>query len=89
VGLEPEELIELASIARTKSALKVSRRDLGYICGRVNTGQRVVLASEQTLRNKIGVSGETHPWWHYYFRDDGVGAPCWDQNLWYWWARQV
>ncbi|KAJ5202565.1 hypothetical protein N7449_004644 [Penicillium cf. viridicatum] len=33
VGLSAEELIELASTAQDKSALKVSRRDLGYICG--------------------------------------------------------
>ncbi|OQE96430.1 hypothetical protein PENNAL_c0001G05815 [Penicillium nalgiovense] len=33
VGLSTEELIELASTAQDKSALKVSRRDLGYICG--------------------------------------------------------
>lgn len=35
VGLGAEEIIELASTAKTKSALKVSRRDLGYICGLV------------------------------------------------------
>ncbi|CAG8383352.1 unnamed protein product [Penicillium salamii] len=33
VGLSGNELIELASTAEKKSALKVSRRDLGYICG--------------------------------------------------------
>ncbi|RMJ22685.1 IdgA domain protein [Aspergillus sp. HF37] len=33
VGLSPNELIELASTAEKSSALKVSRRDLGYICG--------------------------------------------------------
>ncbi|KAJ5567148.1 Pseudouridine-5'-phosphate glycosidase [Penicillium sp. DV-2018c] len=33
VGLSAEELLELASTAEKKSALKVSRRDLGYICG--------------------------------------------------------
>ncbi|KAJ5972487.1 Pseudouridine-5'-phosphate glycosidase [Penicillium vulpinum] len=33
VGLSTEELVELASTAQDKSALKVSRRDLGYICG--------------------------------------------------------
>ena len=36
VGLSTEELIELASTAQDKSALKVSRRDLGYICGMVS-----------------------------------------------------
>lgn len=35
VGLEAEELIELCASAEKKSALKVSRRDLGYICGLV------------------------------------------------------
>jgi pseudouridine-5'-phosphate glycosidase/pseudouridine kinase len=35
VGLRADELIELASTAEKKSALKVSRRDLGYICGLV------------------------------------------------------
>lgn len=35
VGLSADEIIELASTAENKSALKVSRRDLGYICGMV------------------------------------------------------
>lgn len=35
VGLSADELIELASTAEKKDALKVSRRDLGYICGLV------------------------------------------------------
>lgn len=35
VGLGAEELIELASTAEKKNALKVSRRDLSYICGLV------------------------------------------------------
>lgn len=35
VGLSGDELIQLASTAEEKSALKVSRRDLGYICGMV------------------------------------------------------
>lgn len=35
VGMSAEEIMELASTAETKSALKVSRRDLGYICGMV------------------------------------------------------
>ncbi|KAL4800044.1 Indigoidine synthase A like protein-domain-containing protein [Aspergillus venezuelensis] len=33
VGLSANELIELASTAEKKSAMKISRRDLGYICG--------------------------------------------------------
>lgn len=36
VGLLADELIELASTAEKKSALKVSRRDLGHICGLVS-----------------------------------------------------
>ena len=35
------------------------------------------LAPEQTLRARIGVSGEPHPWWHYYFWDNDIGASCW------------
>jgi pseudouridine-5'-phosphate glycosidase len=35
VGLEPEEIIELTATAQKKTALKVSRRDLGYIAGLV------------------------------------------------------
>ncbi|KAJ6007159.1 hypothetical protein N7499_000823 [Penicillium canescens] len=41
VGLNAEELIELASTAEKKSALKVSRRDLGYICGLGLAGQKL------------------------------------------------
>lgn len=36
VGLLADELIELASAAEKNNALKVSRRDLGYICGLVS-----------------------------------------------------
>ena len=36
VGLSAEELIRLASTAEHKTALKVSRRDLGYLCGLVS-----------------------------------------------------
>ncbi|KAI9926659.1 hypothetical protein ASPWEDRAFT_73052 [Aspergillus wentii DTO 134E9] len=41
VGLNTEELIELASTAEKKNALKVSRRDLGYICGLGMAGKRL------------------------------------------------
>ncbi|KAJ6090008.1 hypothetical protein N7467_005224 [Penicillium canescens] len=41
VGLNAEELIELASTAEKKSALKVSRRDLGYICGLGLAGKKL------------------------------------------------
>lgn len=36
VGLEAEELVQIASATQTKSVLKVSRRDIGYICGLVS-----------------------------------------------------
>lgn len=35
VGMTAEDIVELASTAEKKTALKVSRRDLGYICGLV------------------------------------------------------
>jgi pseudouridine-5'-phosphate glycosidase/pseudouridine kinase len=35
VGMGAEDIVELASTAEKKTALKVSRRDLGYICGLV------------------------------------------------------
>ncbi|KAJ5297362.1 hypothetical protein N7508_007611 [Penicillium antarcticum] len=41
VGLNAEEMIELASTAEKKSALKVSRRDLGYICGLGLAGKKL------------------------------------------------
>ncbi|KAJ5102797.1 Pseudouridine-5'-phosphate glycosidase [Penicillium argentinense] len=41
VGMSAEEIIELASTAESKSALKVSRRDLGYICGMGMTGKHI------------------------------------------------
>ncbi|KAH1381819.1 hypothetical protein KXW98_004204 [Aspergillus fumigatus] len=41
VGLSAEELTELASTAEKKDALKVSRRDLGYICGLGMAGRRL------------------------------------------------
>ncbi|KAJ5739873.1 hypothetical protein N7533_012657 [Penicillium manginii] len=41
VGMSPEEIIELASTAENKSALKVSRRDLGYICGMGMAGKKI------------------------------------------------
>lgn len=36
VGMSENEMSELAGSAHQKKALKVSRRDLGYICGAVN-----------------------------------------------------
>ncbi|KAJ5142148.1 hypothetical protein N7526_003143 [Penicillium atrosanguineum] len=41
VGMSAEEIIELASTVENASALKVSRRDLGYICGMGLAGKRI------------------------------------------------
>ncbi|KAJ5896071.1 Pseudouridine-5'-phosphate glycosidase [Penicillium subrubescens] len=41
VGMTAEEMVELASTAEQKSALKVSRRDLGYICGLGLAGKKI------------------------------------------------
>ncbi|KAJ5662661.1 hypothetical protein N7462_011587 [Penicillium macrosclerotiorum] len=41
VGMSGEDIIELASTAENKTALKVSRRDLGYICGLGMTGKLI------------------------------------------------
>ncbi|KAL2866394.1 pseudouridine-5'-phosphate glycosidase/carbohydrate kinase family protein [Aspergillus lucknowensis] len=41
IGLQADELIELASAAEKRNALKVSRRDLGYICGLGMAGKHV------------------------------------------------
>ena len=35
VGFEPEELIQLTASAGSPNTLKISRRDLGYVCGLV------------------------------------------------------
>ena len=37
IGFQPEELIELLESAGKESTIKLSRRDLGYICGLVPT----------------------------------------------------
>lgn len=35
VGMSPEELIQLTSSAGHENTLKISRRDLGFVCGLV------------------------------------------------------
>lgn len=45
VGMNAAELDELTSASRQKNVLKVSRRDLGYICG------AVCAASQRKLRS--------------------------------------
>ncbi|KAJ5179918.1 hypothetical protein N7492_003128 [Penicillium capsulatum] len=41
VGMSAQDIVELASTAEKKSALKVSRRDLGYICGMGMVGKPI------------------------------------------------
>ncbi|KAI2787377.1 Pseudouridine-5'-phosphate glycosidase [Penicillium oxalicum] len=41
VGMSPDEIVELASTVENKSAIKVSRRDLGYICGMGMAGKKI------------------------------------------------
>ncbi|QKX58909.1 uncharacterized protein TRUGW13939_06037 [Talaromyces rugulosus] len=59
VGLSAEEMIELAATAQTKSALKVSRRDLGYLCGRGLSGKKIhggtTIAGTMILAHLAGI----------------------------------
>ncbi|KAL1955358.1 hypothetical protein VTO42DRAFT_8640 [Malbranchea cinnamomea] len=60
VGLEPNELTELASSAfHGKDLLKVSRRDLGYICGLGLRGKRInggtTIAGTMVLAQLAGI----------------------------------
>lgn len=57
IGLSPDELIELASTAEKGNALKVSRRDLGCICGMVLA---LLNISEQVL-SELGNDRKTSP----------------------------
>lgn len=52
VGMSAEEIVELASTAENKSALKVSRRDLGYICGMVCQWNSWVSKAQLTYRRE-------------------------------------
>lgn len=56
VGLDAEEIIEVAASAQTKSALKVSRRDLGYICGLVSVSFQDL--NLKLLTNLKGLAGK-------------------------------
>lgn len=58
VGMSPEEIIELASTAENKSLLKVSRRDLGYICGMVGSPHQAWHARTQQLMIIQGLAGK-------------------------------
>ncbi|KAJ5150873.1 Pseudouridine-5'-phosphate glycosidase [Penicillium canariense] len=57
VGMSSEDIVELASTVEQKSALKVSRRDLGYICGLV--GWRSLKKHEKKqLKDLQGMAGK-------------------------------
>ncbi|KLJ05546.1 serine/threonine protein kinase [Blastomyces silverae] len=54
VGMTPDELAELASSSQTQRVLKVSRRDLGYICGlKMNGG--TTIAGTMVLAHLAGI----------------------------------
>ncbi|KKZ68055.1 hypothetical protein EMCG_06266 [[Emmonsia] crescens] len=54
VGMAPYELAELASSSQTQKVLKVSRRDLGYICGlKMNGG--TTIAGTMVLAHLAGI----------------------------------
>ncbi|KAL8651724.1 MAG: hypothetical protein Q9210_003090 [Variospora velana] len=63
VGLDAEELIQLAASASRTDTRKVSRRDLGYICGLVNLPNTywttVCLISEQGISGRKFNGGTT------------------------------
>jgi pseudouridine-5'-phosphate glycosidase len=64
VGMSPEEIIELASTAENKSALKVSRRDLGYICGMVGFPASSLAREDVTANDNPGPGWKEDSWWH-------------------------
>ena len=74
VGLSADELVELASTAEKKNALKVSRRDLGYICGLVGGTP----PSFDTSLTIVGSGWETSSWWYNGIWHDGACALGWD-----------
>lgn len=66
VGMSGEEIIELASTAENKSALKVSRRDLGYICGMVASPHQA-WHEDVTANHMPGHDWEKDPRWYDHF----------------------
>lgn len=83
VGLSPEELVELASTAEKKNALKVSRRDLGYICGLVG-GMIPLIDTHLTV---VGAGWQTPSWGYNGVWHDGARALGGDQDIRHWWTR--
>ncbi|OJD14124.1 hypothetical protein AJ78_05499 [Emergomyces pasteurianus Ep9510] len=59
VGMTPDELAELASSSETQKVLKVSRRDLGYICGLGLSGKKMnggtTIAGTMVLAHLAGI----------------------------------
>ncbi|QSS61410.1 IdgA domain-containing protein [Histoplasma capsulatum] len=59
VGMAPDELAELASSSQTQKILKVSRRDLGYICGLGLSGKKMnggtTIAGTMVLAHIAGI----------------------------------
>ncbi|EEH19301.2 hypothetical protein PABG_01620 [Paracoccidioides brasiliensis Pb03] len=59
VGMAPEDLAELASSSQNQEVLKVSRRDLGYICGLGMAGKRMnggtTIAGTAVLAHLAGI----------------------------------
>ncbi|EGE77721.1 serine/threonine protein kinase [Blastomyces dermatitidis ATCC 18188] len=59
VGMTPDELAELASSSQTQKVLKVSRRDLGYICGLGLSGKKMnggtTIAGTMVLAHTAGI----------------------------------
>ncbi|KAL8925250.1 MAG: hypothetical protein Q9172_002300 [Xanthocarpia lactea] len=59
VGLSPEEIIELTKLAGKPDTRKVSRRDLGYICGLGITGRKLnggtTVAGTMVLAHLAGI----------------------------------
>lgn len=76
VGMDAEELIELASTAEKKNALKVSRRDLGYICGLV-----CEILGQAILNRKlmgVGSGWKTTSWRYDRIRDNDARPYGWN-----------
>ncbi|EER39237.1 IdgA domain-containing protein [Histoplasma capsulatum H143] len=59
VGMTPDELAELASSSQTQKVLKVSRRDIGYICGLGLSGKKMnggtTIAGTMVLAHIAGI----------------------------------
>ena len=77
VGFSAEELIELAASAGKESTRKVSRRDLGYICGlvKLRSGSLTVVSMTECV---VGYHRREIEWRHDYCWNYGTGSTGWD-----------